>query len=274
MYNQKNQTQEGGVYMIDGHMHLEYGPLTKEYVLEFVEAAKQADMTKIQILDHTHRFKEFLPIYEGVKAAHPYQKDWLEKKKLDSIKEYHKLIEEVKQMNLDVEVSFGLEVCYVPECKAFLRDILSQYPYDFLVGAIHSIDGILYDMNFSQEILWNIKPINDIYKRYYALLLDLVNSGLFTQLAHPDTIKLFNHYPTYDLIPTYEELSKALIKNHMKAENNTGCYYRYGHKDMGLSDTLLTTFKKNKVEMITASDAHYPKHVGMNIKDIYEKTMR
>lgn len=259
--------------MIDGHMHLEYGPLAKEYVMEFVEVARATGLKKIQILDHTHRFIEWLPLYEGVKKGHSYQKDWLEKKKLDSINEYHALIAEVKAMDLDVEVTFGLEVCYVPEEKEFIRKMLDAYPYDFVVGAIHSIDGILYDMNFSKEILWKIRPVNEVYQRYYALLLDLVNSGLFTQLAHPDTIKLFNYYPTYNMQPTYHQLAEALIQNQVKAENNTGCYYRYGHKDMGLSDELLQIFKEHGVAMITASDAHFPKNVGMNIKDIYAKTM-
>ena len=51
------------------------------------------------------------------------------------------------------------------------------------------------------------------------------------------------------------------------------CYYRYNHKDIGLSDELLKILKEHGVEMITASDAHQPSHVGTNIIDIYEKTM-
>ena len=50
-------------------------------------------------------------------------------------------------------------------------------------------------MNFSKEILWNKYDVDDIYKRYYELVFDLVKSDLFTQLAHPDTIKMFNYYP-------------------------------------------------------------------------------
>lgn len=260
--------------MIDGHMHLEYGELSVEYVLEFVEAAKKQGLSKIQILDHTHRFKEFVPIYQELKEASGYQKEWLEKKKLDSLSEYQRVIEQVKAMDLPIEVSFGLEVCYVPKHKEFIKELVSQYPYDFLVGAIHSIDGLLYDMNFSEEILWSKYDVNHIYQRYYELVFDLVESDIFSQLAHPDTIKLFNHYPTYDLKPTYHTLADLLNKHHVKAENNTGCYYRYSHKDMGLSDELLTIFKEHGVEMITASDAHYPGHVGTNIKDIYEKTMK
>ena len=59
----------------------------------------------------------------------------------------------------------------------------------------------------------------------------------------------------------------------MKVENNVGCYYRYHHKDMGLSDEILKVFKDNGCQMITVSDAHYPKDVGNYIKDIWEKTM-
>lgn len=60
--------------MIDGHMHLEYGDLSKEYVLEFVNAAVKKGLKKIQILDHTHRFVEFEPIYEELKEE-PLQKN-------------------------------------------------------------------------------------------------------------------------------------------------------------------------------------------------------
>ena len=53
--------------MIDGHMHLENGPLTKEYVYEFIDEAILKGIDEIQILDHTHRFKEFEKCYEPLK---------------------------------------------------------------------------------------------------------------------------------------------------------------------------------------------------------------
>lgn len=259
--------------MIDGHMHLEYGPLSKEYVLEFVNAAKKQGLDEIQILDHSHRFIEFEPIYEELKQ-YEVQKKWLENKKMkfkDHLKDYVSLMQEVKKMDLPVKVSYGLEVCFVPKHEAYIKEILSQYPFDFVVGAIHSIDGILYDMNFSEDLLWSQYPVDHIYKRYYELVFDLIQSDLFSQLAHPDTIKLFHYYPSYDLKPTYHQLAKLLKQHHMKAENNTGCYYRYHHEDMGLSDTLLQILKEHDVEIITASDAHQPSHVGMYIKEVSEK---
>ncbi len=259
--------------MIDGHMHLEYGDISVEYVLEFVEQAKKMNIDKIHILDHTHRFEEFEVIYEELKNI-PQQKTWLEKKKLEPLSTYHKVIEEVKKLKLDVEVLFGLEVCYVPQHEKYIRKILDQYPYDFVVGAIHSIDGLLYDMNFSKEILWDKYDVDYIYKRYYQLIEDVITSGMFTQLAHMDTIKMFNYYPNYDLTDTYKKIAKLTIENNVLVENNTGCYYRYGHLDKGLNGELLKSLKGAGVKFITASDAHFPRDVGKNIIDIYNITFK
>lgn len=43
--------------MIDGHMHLEYGDLSIEYILQFVEAAKNKGMSEIQILGSHSSFQ-------------------------------------------------------------------------------------------------------------------------------------------------------------------------------------------------------------------------
>lgn len=67
--------------MIDGHVHLEKGPLTVAYVMEMVDAAVRMGMDTLQILDHTHRFHEFEPLYTTVKARHPLQAAWLAKKR-------------------------------------------------------------------------------------------------------------------------------------------------------------------------------------------------
>ena len=158
----------------------------------------------------------------------------------------------------------------LPEYKEEIRHILEPYQFDFLVGAIHSIDGLLYDMPWSKELLWEKYNVDDIYHRYYELIFDLVKSDLFTQLAHPDTIKMFGYYPTYDLKPTYHELAELLVEHHVKGECNTGCYYRYHHPDKGLSKELLDIFKEHHVDIITASDAHKPADVGTCIKDIYK----
>lgn len=260
-------------YLVDGHMHLEYGPLSEEYVLEFIAEAKRKGLSEIQILDHTHRFIEFEPMYESLKK-YPIQKEWLEnkeKKFKDHVSDFIELMEKIKQKDLGIKVTYGLEVCYTPKTKEFIKETLANYKLDFVVGAIHSVNDILYDMDFSKELLWEKYDVNKIYKDYYQALLDLVNSKLFTQVAHPDTIKIFNYYPNYDLSETYKTLALAIKKNNMKAEDNVGCHYRYGCKDLGLSDELLKVFIDNDVDIITCSDAHHPTDVGTDIKEVTNK---
>ena len=230
--------------MIDGHMHLENGPLTVEYAMKYVEAGVKAGMDTIQILDHTHRFLEFKPMYDNLKQASVYQKDWFEKKKLEPLQSYFNLIEEMKKMELPIAVRFGLEVCYAPQDKAFLRDLLAGYPYDFLIGSIHSIDGLLYDMN------------------------DMIESDLFTQIGHPDQLKIFHYEPDYDLKPTYERLAVLAKEHDVYMETNTGCHYRYLHEDVGTNQVFLEILKAHGVKIMTASDAHQPQHVGMHIAEI------
>ena len=255
----------------DAHVHLENGPLTKEYVWQFVNAAQEKGIQHLQILDHTHRFYEFHDMYKTVYEKDSLQKEWFEKKQINSIHEYQQLIEDMKKENFPIDVTFGLEVCYMPEAEDFLRNILAQYPYDFLVGSVHSVYGYLYDMDaFSKKLLWNTHSAKSIYQAYYNNIKKAIQSNLFTQIGHPDVIKMYNYDPGYDLTSEYEEIAKLAIQHNVLLEENTGAHYRYHHKDIGLHPTFRNILKKYNVKTITASDAHYPKHVAMNFEDLEE----
>ena len=261
--------------MIDGHMHLEYGPLSREYVLQFVEEGVRKGMEEIDILDHTHRFIEFKPAYEHLRK-YPVQDNWLNGKTkfCSSLSEYNALIEEIRTLDLPVKVRFGLEVCYTSNTEDFLREVLKDCHYDFLTGAVHSVNSILYDMSFSRKLLWDVYSADEIYQWYYSEAIRCVESGLFDRLAHPDTIKLFSIYPQKDMTEMYQKLAEALRKHEVMGECNTGCHFRYGHPDIGLSDELLEIFKENDVRIITASDAHHPEDVGNYIKEACERIGR
>ena len=165
-----------------------------------------------------------------------------------------------------MRVRFGLEVCYTSNTEDLLRKILKDVKLDFLTGSIHSVDSILYDMPFSKDLLWNKYEHDEVYKRYYEEVLALIRSSLFTRLGHPDQIKLFQYDVSYDLSQTYESIAAALYEQGMYGENNSGIHYRYHHPDVGLNTELLNAFKKHRVKLIAASDAHHPQDVGTDIK--------
>ena len=126
--------------MVDGHVHLEFGELTVDYVMEFVNEAMRKGIHELQILDHTHRFVEFKEIYENLKK-YPKQKEWLESntKFRNTLDEYQTLIDEVKKLDLPIQVTFGLEVCYVPKYEEMIRNILKDRNYDFLLFRLKTL---------------------------------------------------------------------------------------------------------------------------------------
>ncbi|MBS4535114.1 hypothetical protein GOQ29_05710 [Clostridium sp. D2Q-14] len=65
----------------------------------------------------------------------------------------------------------------------------------------------------------------------------------------------------------YKEVARRLKEKGMKAEFNTGLYYRYKHEELGINEEFLEELKNFNVELVTASDAHSPKEVGTLIKE-------
>ena len=173
------------------------------------------------------------------------------------------------QIMRDVHIHFlhghsGIEVCYIPETA----DILGEYNFDFLTGSVHWIDGWGFD-HPQQKDLWRGRDIYLVYRRYYEIMRELCGSGLFTGLAHPDSIKCFGYNPACDISDVYDALAKTLRKQDMYAENSGGLRLNYSPTlELGLNMQLLDAFKRNGVTIYTASDAHKQSDVGANIREL------
>ena len=59
------------------------------------------------------------------------------------LSDYTRFIELQKKENFPVKLRFGLEVCYSPEHEKDIEKIKSLYPFDFLTGSIHFMDGYI-----------------------------------------------------------------------------------------------------------------------------------
>lgn len=257
--------------MRDVHVHFLHGN-SKGYSIDFlkgfIKAAQNKGLDEIYLLEHTHQFTEFEKVYEPIKAYNKYQQNWIDERMNGSIKEYIDFIETVKDIQYPVKVKFGLEVCYIPETSDVLASILDNYELDFLTGSVHWIDGWGFD-HMGQKELWKSKDVNEVYKRYYTIMLELCKSGLFNGLAHPDSIKCFGYIPDIDLTEYYNELAIQLCKQGMYAEHSGGLRLNYSSNlELGLNPKLLSTFQKYHVRVETASDAHKQSDVGANILEL------
>ena len=256
--------------MRDVHVHFlhGYGEYTIDYFEGFIRAAQKAEIDEIYLLEHTFQFYEFESVYDPVRRFSSFQREWLSQKMNGSIEAYLRFIEAIKDTAYPVKVKFGLEVCYIPETSDRLSDRLKQYDFDFLTGSVHWIDGWGFDHAERKE-LWETVIVDDMYTRYYNIMLELCDSGLFSGLAHPDSIKCFGYKPSCDLSGTYRKLAQALNRNKMYAENSGGLRLNYNQDlELGLNRELLRAFKENNVVMMTASDAHKQSDVGANIKEL------
>jgi Histidinol phosphatase and related hydrolases of the PHP family len=255
------------VHMIDGHIHIEKGDYSLDWINEFVKYAIQRGMREIHLLEHSHRFKEFKDMYNVVADYNDYQNEWLNRKMTLSIEDYKKFIYDVRHEQFPISVKFGLEVCYIENTEEMVNNILDDFDWDFITGSVHWIDGWGFD---HKKEFWNGKDVDVQYAKYYKTMKKLIKSGLFTVLAHPDSIKCFGYQPSIEFTDTYTELADLLNEHKMTVEQSAGLYLNYGHKELGMNKRMLDIFKQKGVSILTASDAHVPENTGKFIKELYK----
>jgi histidinol-phosphatase (PHP family) len=250
--------------MLDAHVHIERGEYSWAWIQQFIQKAQNEGITELYLLEHSHRFREFYDLYAEI-AGHPvwgaYQKTWLKRRCQLSLRQYQEFITAMRQQSFPLAVSWGLEICYFPGQESLIRQVVADFPWDFLTGAIHWIRVWGFDHPQTQEYCRS-QSVDAVYAEYYQLMLALVNSGLFTIVAHPDSIKCFHYYPTRAFTAVYTDLAHALARTQMKAEFSAGLKINYQHPALGLNHELLQVLLDRQVELVTASDAHRPEDVG------------
>ena len=142
-----------------------------------------------------------------------------------------------------------------------------MYSFDFLVGSIHFIDGWAFS-HLKQRWDKNDYDMDELYEKYYALMLSLINSRLFSGLAHLQSLQCYGAYPQKDFKHIYLQLARALCSNNMYIEESSGLAINYDDKRLGMNADMLESMVKCNVPILTASDAHSPQNVGLYIKEM------
>ena len=246
-----------GVYMKDLHIHLEQGPYTKEWIDKFVQQAVKMNIDEICLLEHSIRFKEFHPTFQEARQYNHYQSKWFagKEKSAHTLDEFKALAEYIRSCDYPVKINFGLEICWFEQYEEYIRNLVSDGFFDYLIGSVHWIDNWTFNQRKYQ---WLGKDVNKIYKRYYEMSQTLVESGIFDIIAHPDLITCHSLYPTVDMAPYYTTLCKSAVKNNVMIEMNTS-------KGNGINEQFLQIAKECGVSFSTGSDAHKPENVGKGI---------
>lgn len=259
--------------MIDGHIHLEYGDYTPEWVRRFVDRAVETRLDEIWLLEHNYMFSEFSPMYDRVRAHNAFVDDWFRRKAcLKSYEKYIELINRVRDTEYPVKIRFGLEVCYFEGFEELVVSLTKDKGFDFLLGSVHFIGDFAFDHNAG---LWEGLNVDEVYDRYFEDSVSLAKSGIFDGIGHPDSIKLFGHRPSYALTDRYDALAEALAESGMYADQNSGAERRCPDTSpLGMDPELLGILKRRGVRIVTSSDAHHPEDVGYKIRELNELVLK
>ena len=253
--------------MRDAHIHFHKQPYSLDIVEEMIKVGVSRGVNEFCLLDHTHKFQEFSFLYEGIRNDDFTYSHYKNKKYLP-IDEYLNFIEVVKRSDLEekynVKLLFGLEVCYFKDSIERLKEELKKYHFDFLIGSVHHIDGFAFDL---ERDSWIGRNVDELYRSYYETMASLIESRAFTHLAHPDSIKIFDYYPSFSLTPYYKKISSLLKKYNMTTENNSG-FDRYGLTNIGLDDEFYDILVDDGVVIYKASDAHKASYVGNKFDEL------
>lgn len=256
--------------LIDYHMHLvdDYFigpcPYTPERVAQYVDAAQRNGIAEIGVTDHCYRFAQFKrlfqPIYGGPRGDHP-EVSWLKDNLNESLDRYVEALVIARQRGLPVKI--GLEVDWLPGREEEIREILSPYPFDYILGSVHFIDD--WPVDVSAEYGWPELNVEHIYARYFSELQQAARSGLYDVLAHPDLIKKFGHR-IEDPQKHYEDVVKAVVEADVALEISTAGLH-YPVAELYPAEGFLHLAARRGVPITLASDAHYPEHVGRSFDE-------
>ncbi|MDI6601437.1 MAG: histidinol-phosphatase [Thermoanaerobacteraceae bacterium] len=238
--------------MWDNHVHIENGPYTIEWLNEFIEVAKNRRLDGIGITEHAYRFKQTRDLI----FTDGFRGEWIVQRQIEDIDEYIDLIEEAKRLGLPVKL--GTEMDYIPEREKEIKDFLTDYHFDYVIGSIHWLGDFGIDLDAKY---WDKKNIDDVYDEYYSTMFKLIKSGIADVIGHIDLVKIFGFRPKTDLADIYTSLAKEIKRAGISVEVSTAGL-RKPVKEIYPSPEILKILKGEGVNLVLSSDAHDPQFVG------------
>lgn len=163
-----------------------------------------------------------------------------------------------------IRINIGIELGLQLHIKDYLDRLIRKYPFDFIIGSSHFVDGL--DPYFSDY--FEGRTEREGYERYFeAALARVKGMDCFDSIGHLDYVVRYgpNKNREYDY-QAYREyidpILKTLIEKGIGLECNTGGFkYQLGHPNP--CEEILIRYGELGGEILTiGSDAHMPEHIG------------
>lgn len=154
--------------------------------------------------------------------------------------------------NLDIRL--GLEVDFILGKNDQIQASLKEYPWDFLIGSVHEIDGKL----FERETWQTREQGEQLWLRYFQLLRNAVRSGYFSLISHPVRMRSKNPYVPASIDDELEQLAVEATQQNIALEINGYDTLRYPD----LVRRLARACALHHTPISVGSDAHRPPQIA------------
>lgn len=234
----------------DIHSHTEKCGHAYGTMEEYVESAIDKGMDVIGISDHCPNFSS--------DEDHPTPRLKMAKSQFSNyVNEILNLKEKYKDQ---IEVLLGIESDFMPGKTDLYNDYYNQYPFDYIIGSVHGIDGhsIFAKQEWARMTEKEMAQMKQLYCHY---IQQSAKSDAYQILGHIDALKTY--MPKYhSLVPEIVDDTLKVIKDvDVVIEVNTSGDKKGLTEWFPSIDTLERAYHFG-VKVTFGSDAHRPEHLG------------
>jgi histidinol-phosphatase (PHP family) len=266
--------------VIDYHLHLwSHDDSSVSYrldqVAEYCDEAARHGVFELALTEHLYRFVELRATVGDFwrrwnhEPTAPLMAAYFDFHSRNSLEEYVTFAQLAKSEGLPVKV--GMEVDYYRDQMGEVAALVSQYPFDVLIGSVHWLNTWQFDDidNEVQMDEWRRRDVDQSWADYALALEELAATRVVDVLAHPDVIKVAGFHASVPE-PLWDRMADAAARVDVSME----CSSAGWAKPVGQqypADGFLDRLVARGLTFTTASDAHRRERVGSRAGDLASK---
>lgn len=231
----------------DVHMHCSFSNDSETRPEDMIESAIAKGLSVICFTDH-------------------YDKDnldWGDEAIFDVESYFQKMAALQEEYRDRIDVRIGVELGMQPYLAEYYQKFTKEYPFDFVIGSVHSVQGHDVALDFFQK---HSDPEGyDIY--FGEMLQDVQRIEAYDVLGHLDYIVRYSNqgskgFGLSDYIEIIEEILKQVIAHGKGIEMNMSGL-KYGLGAPHPQPEILKRYRELGGEIITVgADGHIPEHIA------------
>ncbi len=253
--------------LYDSHVHTELSPDSSSDPKESCRTAVDLGISGICFTDHAEFAPgEFIPQEAEVYAM---------RSRLETLQQDY---------GGDLEINQGTEIGYHAGRAADMIEFIDRHSFDFVLGAVHVVDGIQYSFSSScKRMAQEGITARQFCRGYLNAVMGMVDEVPIDAVAHFDLPKRHGRYFTrndrrevalepgsqhWDLVC---EILKKMVDNDVLLEVNASGI-RQAPQQIYPSPAILRQYRKFGGRLVTfGSDSHTPDNVGFRFRQLAEQ---